>query len=65
LISARIRKGAKPKKNIQIFFLKSLRVLERANKNDENEYKPSLGCLRQKPIGVLNSARIGGDVKSK
>jgi hypothetical protein len=27
--------------------------------------KSSLGCLRQKPISALNSARIAGDVKPK
>jgi hypothetical protein len=37
----------------------------KSSKYDENEYKSSLGCLRQKPIGALNSARIGGDVKPK
>jgi hypothetical protein len=35
------------------------------SKYEENEYKSSLGCLRQKPIGALNLARIGGDVKPK
>ena len=29
--------------------------------NDQNEYKSSLGGHRQKPIGALNSARIGGE----
>jgi hypothetical protein len=28
-------------------------------KNDKNEYKSSLGGHRQKPIGALNSSRIG------
>jgi hypothetical protein len=37
----------------------------KSSKYEENEYKSSLGCLRQKPIGALNSARIGGDVKPK
>jgi hypothetical protein len=34
-------------------------------KTDKNDYNLSLGGCRQKPIGALNSARIGGDVKSK
>jgi hypothetical protein len=34
-------------------------------KNDKNEYKSSLGGRRQKPIGALNSARIGGKVELK
>ena len=37
----------------------------KSSKYEENEYKSSLGCPRQKPIGALNSARIGGDVKPK
>jgi hypothetical protein len=37
----------------------------KSSKYEENEYKSSLGCLRQKPIGALNSARTGGDVKPK
>jgi hypothetical protein len=37
----------------------------KSSKYEENEYKSSLGCLRQKPIGALNLARIGGDVKPK
>jgi hypothetical protein len=37
----------------------------KSSKYEENEYKSSLGCLRQKPIGELNSARIRGDVKPK
>ena len=35
----------------------------KSSKYEENEYKSSLGCLRQKPIGALNSVRIGGNVK--
>mgnify|MGYP006090206643 CR=1 FL=1 len=31
-------------------------------KNDKNEYKWSLGGRRQKPIGALNSPRIGEKV---
>jgi len=34
-------------------------------KNDKNEYKSSLGGRRQKPIGALDSARIGEKVQSK
>jgi hypothetical protein len=37
----------------------------KSSKYEKNEYKSSLGCLRQKLIGALNSARIGGDVKPK
>jgi hypothetical protein len=37
----------------------------KSSKNDENEYKSSLGGRRQKPIGALNSARIGEDAKPK
>jgi hypothetical protein len=37
----------------------------KSSKYEENEYKSSLGCLRQKPIDGSNSARIGGDVKPK
>jgi hypothetical protein len=37
----------------------------KSSKYEKNEYKSSLGCLRQKPIGALNSARIGGNVKLK
>jgi hypothetical protein len=35
----------------------------KSSKYEGNEYKSSLGCLRQKLIGALNSARIGEDVK--
>jgi hypothetical protein len=35
------------------------------SKHKENEYKSSLGGLRQKPISVLNSARIGEEAKPK
>jgi hypothetical protein len=34
----------------------------KSSKHDKNEYKSSLGGLRQKLIGALNSTRIGGDV---
>jgi hypothetical protein len=37
----------------------------KSSKYEENEYKLSLGCFRQKPISALNSAKIGGDVKQK
>jgi hypothetical protein len=37
----------------------------KSSKYEENEDKLSLGCLRQKPIGALNSARIGGNVRPK
>jgi hypothetical protein len=37
----------------------------KSSKYEEKEYKLSLGCLRQKPIRALNSARIRGDVKPK
>jgi hypothetical protein len=37
----------------------------KSSKYEENEYKLSLGCLRQKPIGALNSARIGEGAKQK
>jgi hypothetical protein len=33
------------------------------SKKDKNEHNLSFGGHRQKPIGTLNSARIGGDVK--
>jgi hypothetical protein len=52
----------------QKFFLNFLQKLVRSGKSskyEENEYKSSLGCLRQKPIGTLNSARIEGNVKPK
>jgi hypothetical protein len=34
-------------------------------KNDKNEYKLSLGGHRQKPIGALDSARIGEKIELK
>jgi hypothetical protein len=37
----------------------------KSSKYEENEYKSSLGCLRQKLIGALNLVKIGGDVKPK
>jgi hypothetical protein len=39
--------------------------MERAKKRIKNEYKSSLGGCRQKPIGALNSTRIGGKVELK
>jgi hypothetical protein len=41
------------------FFQKVWKVLERAKKKGTNEYKLSLGGRRPKPIGALNSPRIG------
>jgi hypothetical protein len=38
---------------------------EKSSKYEENEYKLSLGCLRQTPIGALNSARIGEGANQK
>ena len=64
LNSARIGGDVKTKKISKIFPKKLVRSGKRS-KYEENEYKSSLGCLRQKPIGALNSARIGGDVKAK
>jgi hypothetical protein len=52
------------KTNFKIFPKKLVRY-GKSSKYEENEYKSSLGCLRQKPIGALNSARIGGEVKPK
>jgi hypothetical protein len=34
-------------------------------KNDKNKYKSSLGGRRQKPVGALNSPRIGKKVELK
>jgi hypothetical protein len=55
----RIGEGAKR------FFPQKLVRSGKGSKYEENEYKSSLGGLRQKLIGALNSARIGGDVKPK
>jgi hypothetical protein len=49
-------------KNFKIFPQKLVRS-GKSSKYEKNEYKSSLGCLRQKPIGALNLARIGGNVK--
>jgi hypothetical protein len=62
LNSARIGGVVKPKK-FQNFFSQKLVRSGKSSKYEENEYKSSLGCLRQKPIGALNSVRIGGNVK--
>jgi hypothetical protein len=35
----------------------------KSSKYEEKEYTPSLGCLRQKLIDALNSARIGEGAK--
>jgi hypothetical protein len=43
----------------QIFFSQKLVRSGKSSKYEENEYKSSLFCLRQKPIGALNSTRIG------
>jgi hypothetical protein len=64
LNSTRIGGDFKQKK-FQKNFLKKLLRSGKSSKYEKNEYKSSLGCLRQKPIGALNSARIGGDVKAK
>jgi hypothetical protein len=61
---ARIGEGSKQNK-IPNFFTQKMVRSGKSSKYEENEYKSSLGCLRQKPIGALNSARIGLDVKSK
>jgi hypothetical protein len=37
----------------------------KSSKYNQNEYKSSLGGIRQNPIGALNSARIGEGAKSK
>jgi hypothetical protein len=52
------------KMDFKIFPKKSVRS-GKSSKYDENEYKSSLGGLSQKPIGVLNSTRIEGNVKPK
>jgi hypothetical protein len=49
--------GAKSKK-FPRFFLKKWCGLERAKKDDENEYNSSLGGRSKKPIGAMNS-KIG------
>jgi hypothetical protein len=61
---ARIGGNVKQKK-FQIFFSQKLVRSGKSSKYEENEYKSSLGCLRQKPIGALNSTRIGRDFRPK
>jgi hypothetical protein len=46
-------------------FSKTLVRSGKSSKYEENEYESSLGCLGQKPIGALNSTRIGGDFNPK
>jgi hypothetical protein len=58
LNSARIGGGDKPKK-CPMFFPQKLVRSGKSSKNYENEYESRLGGCRQKPIGTLNSARIG------
>jgi hypothetical protein len=64
LNSVRIGGDVKPKNSLK-FFSKKLVRSGKSSKYEENEYKSSLGCLKQKPIGALNSTRIGRDVKPK
>jgi hypothetical protein len=47
------------------FFPKKKVRSGKSSKYEENKYKSSLGCLGQKPIGALNSIRIGGDFNPK
>jgi hypothetical protein len=47
------------------FVWKGLKRSGKSLKNDKNEYKLSLGGHRQKPIGALNSPRIGEKVELK
>jgi hypothetical protein len=62
LNSARIGEDAKLNKFQKNFSQKLVRS-GKSSKNDKNEYKSSLGGLRHKPIGALNSARIGEHAK--
>jgi hypothetical protein len=62
--SGRTGGNVKPKKISKLFSRKLVRS-RKSSKYGENEHKSSLGCLTQKPIGALNSARIGGNVKPK
>jgi hypothetical protein len=59
LNSARIGEGAEKTKFSNKFPKKLVRS-GKSSKYEENEYKSSLGCLRQKPIGALISTRTGG-----
>jgi hypothetical protein len=54
LNSARIGKVVKPKKISKIFPQKLVKS-GKSSKYEKNEYKSSLGCLRKKTIGALNS----------
>ena len=54
--------------NLKSEFKKNSQELVRSGKGskyEENEYKSSLSCLRQKLIGALDSTRIGRDFKQK
>jgi hypothetical protein len=53
LNSARMGERAKPKQ-ISKFFPQKLVRSGKSSKYEENDYKSSLGCLRQKQIGALN-----------
>jgi hypothetical protein len=64
LNSARIGEKVELKK-IQKFCLERSGKVWKELKNDKNEYKLSLGGRRQKPIGALNSPRIGEKVEPK
>jgi hypothetical protein len=52
-------------KKFQNFCLERSGKVWKELENDKNEYKSSLGGRRQKPIGALNTARIGGKVELK
>jgi hypothetical protein len=64
LDSAKIGERGKPTK-FQKSFLENWWGLERASKNDKNEYKSSLGGCGRKPIGAMDWARIGEKVAGK
>jgi hypothetical protein len=64
LDSARIGEKVQLKK-FQIFCLESSGKVWKELKNNKNEYKSSLGGCRQRPIGALDSARIGEKVELK
>jgi hypothetical protein len=51
-------------KNFKSFSKKLVRS-GKSSKYEVNNHKSSLGCLRQKLIAALNSARIGRDFKPK
>ena len=52
-------------KTFQNFCLERSGKVWKELKNDKNEHKSSLGGCRQKPIGALNSPRIGEKVEIK